>query len=280
MRSRGFTLIELLVVIAIIAVLIALLLPAVQQAREAARRTQCRNNLHQLGLAMHNYHDTHRCFPIGSIDGKNLCCNDSVMASGFALMLPYLDETAIYNSINFSHQAMTGGAQASLANSTAWSQKMAQYCCPSDVVGMARGGSGSSYMLCWNPVETGSGYGWYGGPGAGYYNSIGAFAFNEMKRIRDFRDGTSQTLAIGERMYEWNGRQNHWFWADSGSLIANGQYPMNSKQHRTFASQHEGGGFFLFGDGQVRFLSENIDTTTYRALFTIASNEIVDDEDY
>jgi uncharacterized protein DUF1559 len=106
------------------------------------------------------------------------------------------------------------------------------------------------------------------------------FAFNQLKRIRDVRDGTSQTLAIGERMFEWNGRQNHWFWADSGSLIANGQYPMSSRQHRTFASFHEGGGFFLFADGQVRFLSENIDMTTYRALFTIANNEIVDDEDY
>lgn len=68
-RNRGFTLIELLVVIAIIAVLIALLLPAVQQAREAARRSQCKNNLKQVGLALHNYHDTHRLFPPGQMDG-------------------------------------------------------------------------------------------------------------------------------------------------------------------------------------------------------------------
>ena len=101
----GFTLIELLVVIAIIAVLIALLLPAVQQAREAARRTQCRNNMHQLGLALHNYHDAHNCFPIfwmGFDQG----------VSPFALLLPYLDESAAYNAINYDHPqyATAGGA--------------------------------------------------------------------------------------------------------------------------------------------------------------------------
>src|SRR5437588_8459259 len=101
---RGFTLIELLVVIAIIAVLIALLLPAVQQAREAARRSQCRNNLKQLGIALHNYHDTHRVFPIGFLDtiwgtGET---NVSAGWSWGAYLLPYLDNAALYNQFNFS----------------------------------------------------------------------------------------------------------------------------------------------------------------------------------
>lgn len=114
MRRRGFTLIELLVVIAIIAVLLALLLPAVQQAREAARRTQCKNNLKQMGLALHNYHDSHKTFPPGVV---SLLANPSwVMPPGactaapidlgpgwsfFTRMLPYLEECNFYNTIDF-----------------------------------------------------------------------------------------------------------------------------------------------------------------------------------
>src|SRR6187401_317053 len=95
MQRRGFTLIELLVVIAIIAILISLLLPAVQQAREAARRTQCKNNLKQLGLAMHNYLDAHRRLP--------LCLNASNKPiSVHAYMLPYLDQTPLYSRIDFN----------------------------------------------------------------------------------------------------------------------------------------------------------------------------------
>lgn len=101
---KGFTLIELLVVIAIIAVLIALLLPAVQQAREAARRTQCRNNLKQLGLAFHNYHDTFRCFPIGALYGIGPFgpVFPGIGTSYYARLLPYLDQAPLYNRLTFS----------------------------------------------------------------------------------------------------------------------------------------------------------------------------------
>ena len=127
---HSFTLIELLVVIAIIAILIALLLPAVQQAREAARRTQCRNNMHQLGLALHNYHDTHGCFPMGDMGRTGApCCGRGLPGVWGSAILPFIDETAVYNSINFGMWAYTG---LNAQNATAARQKLNQYLCPSN----------------------------------------------------------------------------------------------------------------------------------------------------
>jgi len=131
-RKRGFTLIELLVVIAIIAVLIALLLPAVQMAREAARRTQCRNNMKQIGLAAHNYHDSNNCFP-PQVWGLNF---QPASQSWMVMSLPYMELADIYNAMNF-----VGGESASntvlgqrplWANKTAWNQKIETFICPSD----------------------------------------------------------------------------------------------------------------------------------------------------
>ncbi len=133
---RGFTLIELLVVIAIIAILIALLLPAVQSAREAARRIQCTNNLKQIGLAMHNYHQAIGVFPLGvaayNIPGHLLPGFNWDSWSGHALMLGQLEQTAMYNAVNFMLGNNIPNSYGYYANSTVTGQRVAAYLCPSD----------------------------------------------------------------------------------------------------------------------------------------------------
>ena len=292
---RAFTLIELLVVIAIIAVLIALLLPAVQQAREAARRTQCRNNLHQLGLALHNYHDTHSCFPSASIgvmaDGTCSSYGGTGIAWG-ALILPFLDETAVYNALNFDrdlgNQNVSSGDN-NLANTTAGGQYLAQYHCPTADTPRL-GGIGHSWSNTAGSVYRESNYvanagsiqnGRWCPPSAA---SSGMMGQNTRVRIRDVRDGTSQTFLCGE--VDPDRRANlHWrpLWASGrGGCESTGStfHTMNGLWDDAYGSKHEGGCFMLFGDGQVRFISENIDFTTYKSLSTIKGNELVDDEDY
>lgn len=137
-RRSGFTLIELLVVIAIIAILIALLLPAVQQAREAARRSQCRNNLKQIGLAIHNYNSTYQQFPTMLVQNDSF----SVPNSWLAMILPYMEQGAVYNSMNFIQGAndlcppSSAGTNPTtyslLINTTAMQAKLEAYTCPSD----------------------------------------------------------------------------------------------------------------------------------------------------
>lgn len=143
---QGFTLIELLVVIAIIAVLIALLLPAVQQARESARRTQCKNNLKQLGLALHNYHDVHGVLPPALVASGRYCANPfRLNTTGFVLILPYMDQAPLYTAYNFDRPSSlsedtncstpppaAGGVTVSTANQAIYSKKLAAHLCPSD----------------------------------------------------------------------------------------------------------------------------------------------------
>jgi len=197
---RGFTLIELLVVIAIIAVLIALLLPAVQAAREAARRAQCVNNLKQIGLGMHNYHSAINSFPMGKSKGMTALPNTYdgwTDWSASALMLGYMEQTQIYNAINFNW--MGGHDVAGAINATAWNTQLNLFLCPSDTnAGNPAGnGNNNSYRGSIGTTTAVNTY-YNGGNNFGASVSTGVFVYYNAYGIRDMTDGTANTIAFSE----------------------------------------------------------------------------------
>jgi prepilin-type N-terminal cleavage/methylation domain-containing protein len=317
-RASGFTLIELLVVIAIIAVLIALLLPAVQAAREAARRTQCTNNLKQLGIAMHNYHDVTGSFPtsfwrntIDTIGGAT--ADGTNRHSWIANSLPYFEQTPLFNSINFS--VACGGA----VNSTAYLTVITALICPSDP---------SPNQSIIPRVDSGVGINSNSGPKLCYLGNFGD-NFNDdatflpftslpftrpngfgetgtftgiMSRsggtssMRDITDGTSNTFAAGESLYQ----TCDWFtWGNPNGSTCGSQMTINYKlitNHNGnsadvadsynwrvgfgFRSQHPGIVQFLFADAHVSAIKETINRNTYRWLSTRAGGEVLSSDSY
>ena len=280
---RGFTLIELLVVIAIIAILIALLLPAVQQAREAARRTQCKNNLKQIALAAHNYHDVYNCFPIGQHligAGTQAAPRGLGWAYSYSL-LPYIEQTSLYNQFDnrfpVFEKAVTRNGILAGTPQPAWS-------CPSDLKPTTIDLTSEGVR----PAATSS----YKGV-CGAYN--GFFVAGESQDLRNgiferdnrdapyglrkVTDGSSNTVMFGETRWGMNpaGQNRTYLYgaADPGSLpsgfvtgateavFLNGFAAMNSfvsgLGNRTAGSFHVGGAQFVFADGHVQFLSNNID---------------------
>ncbi len=186
-KRRGFTLIELLVVIAIIAILIALLLPAVQQAREAARRSECKNKLKQFGLALHNYHDTHNALPASTVGAvvNGTAVNSWEGWSGIAMLLPYIDQAPLYNQLNFNTYW-----DATTANQTGHRTLIPIFGCPSDPMAGVKYTANSSpinYCLSAGPVSTWS-----------LARSPGPFSFGSATKMRDFLDGTSNTILMSE----------------------------------------------------------------------------------
>jgi prepilin-type N-terminal cleavage/methylation domain-containing protein/prepilin-type processing-associated H-X9-DG protein len=313
-RAGAFTLIELLVVIAIIAVLIALLLPAVQSAREAARRLSCVNNLKQIGIALLNYHDQMGAFPPGyssfwKRDGQDSGIAEDDIGPGWAwgsMILPQLEQGALYQSINFN--LTLTDAQ----NQTAQLTRMSAYLCPSDTPPLSvsvRDGTNSQTLYT---VGTGNYVGVYGigeigeAPGAG----AGLFFRNSRVGVRDILDGTSQTFAVGERCHNlsyvtWTGRavggwlfKTSTFEGGTDSFAADpeesftmilgpigledgNRTPNHPLAHvEDYWSHHPGGVNFLFADGSVHFIKSTISPQTYRALATRNLGEVVGSDQY
>lgn len=285
---RGFTLIELLVVIAIVAVLIALLLPAVQQAREAARRSQCQNNLKQIGLALHSYHDSSQSFPHGWIGvTANQPDVNGLNGWGWASKLLHrIEQPALYHAINFKLSTSDAVNTASIRRS------LPVFRCPSD-------SSAETWVLddsagaALATLATANYVGNFGTDGLdaclGFAPGIaclgdGALMHQRTIRLSDIKDGTSSTLLVGERKTRddlaW---QSTWVGVVAGGeesfqrvLGVADHVPNSPAAHfDDFSSHHATGSYFLLGDGRVRLITSNIDETIYKRLATRAGNEPV-----
>lgn len=294
-RKTGFTLIELLVVIAIIAVLIALLLPAVQQARESARRTQCKNNLKQLGLALHNYHDAVNAFPYCS----TYPINAAYKHTWVELILPQIDNAPLYNQINFN---LPNDATTPTNNQVLFAGKSFGFIkCPSNPHAeklTCKDGSlfreyptmiqGLGYPLmsgsiqpdsippdcgcenCYCNTESTASHSW--NASQAYNNFPGIFNRGvTTSRMKDISDGTSNTIMSAERNAEECGWGGAFSW--NFTNVYTGQ-KINSPTRTTVigsdwwkncgsSSHHTGGAHVLMADGSVRFLSNSIDFRTY-----------------
>jgi prepilin-type N-terminal cleavage/methylation domain-containing protein/prepilin-type processing-associated H-X9-DG protein len=312
MRRRGFTLIELLVVIAIIAILIALLVPAVQKVRAAAARAQCLNNLKQIGLAGHNYHDTFKRFPPGVnqpfiYNGKGWSSGPPVIPgqymSLFEALLPFVEQDPVYKALDF-----TKNQYANCGSQTAPGAAVIQtFICPSDLLSQDFQSTyttgGKTYYFGANS------YGGNAGVRSFYSDSMtrdGIFYINSKVRFADITDGSSNTFLFGERfhydptfdkLYPNGPIQQKTGWAWSNTLpgfdyLFGAAQPINwlipptvtsdpgfvyeDDRMSTFGSGHTGGANFCFADGSVRFLSETANlATVVQPMCTRQGNEVI-----
>ncbi|MGL4461716.1 MAG: DUF1559 domain-containing protein [Planctomycetia bacterium] len=298
-RRRGFTLIELLVVIAIIGVLIALLLPAIQQAREAARRSQCLSNIKQLAIGMNNYIDTHKMFPLNYSTNVTYGGGDNGK-SWLALVLPFVERQDVYDQINFEQPVAPD-------NTTVGQIIVKAFICPSDThngrlpnrANIANPGPGLEWAVNNYKAVAGSNWAWgsfvvsmpssrCGDDANGLDCGNGVLCRGGGRPLnttpRDVKDGMSKTLIVGEAVPAWCSH-TWWFWWNGATATT--AVPINFRINKfaedsfedwpnnySFHSQHVGGAHFGLGDGSALFVSDAVDLSVLRALGTISSGDV------
>ncbi len=283
---RGFTLIELLVVIAIIAVLVALLLPAVQQAREAARRSACKNNLRQIGVAITNYESTHGIFPIGVLGTTGGTAANNVLTTWQTMILPFVEQASLYERYDFNRRFDHA------ANASVVSQTLQVYLCPSQpdasVIGNLYGSSHYAGSAGTTP-----------GTDDGVLYPLSAI------RQRDITDGPSNTILTGEIAFELGGWARgainaggggggggggvgfsravmRWWKAAPTCALPGFNPPVTTcsssvERQFQFSSAHVGGIHFSMADGSAKFVSDSIDVQLFKSAITRAGGDVVDE---
>jgi prepilin-type processing-associated H-X9-DG protein/prepilin-type N-terminal cleavage/methylation domain-containing protein len=292
----GFTLVELLVVIGIIAVLLALLVPAVQRVRDTAARTECVNNLKQIGLALQGYHGIYSSFPPGYHSGYDDEGTDTGPGWGWAaFILPHIEQQSVFKAIQFEQEIEAP------ANASVRVQQIQAYLCPADSVPATW--TTMNFDSIGNPiapicdVASANYIGVFGVSEPGVEGE-GIFYRGSSTRIADITDGTSQTMIVGERSFRWC--QATWVgsvtgasmvpppgspalageWNGSGFVLGHtfegsGGPGSPGTEANGFSSQHSAGANFLFADGHVQFLQTTMNHEVYMALSTRGGDEPV-----